>query len=272
MREQLGWSADKPEFEDPMLFIESETEAAAGHLTKSRDLSLRAAGLAERFDLKEQAADWRAMAALREAFFGNAALALQDAQAALQISSARNPQAIAALAFAVAGDPSRAQTLADALNKEYASNTILNSYWLPAIRAQIAMDHNKPADALGLLDAPAPIELSPVVITVDYACLYPVYVRGQAYLSEHQSAGAAAEFQKYIDHRGLVWNCPLFSLAHLGLARAYALQAQSLQGPDADAARGKARAAYNDFLTLWKDADPNIPILIAAKSEYAKLQ
>jgi predicted Zn-dependent protease len=262
MREQLAWSADKPEFEDPMLFIESETEAAAGHLTKSRDLSLRAAGLAERFDLKEQAADWRAMAALREAFFGNAALALQDAQAALQISSARNPQAIAALAFAVAGDPSRAQTLADALNKEYASNTILNSYWLPAIRAQIAMDHNKPADALGLLEAAEPIELSPVVITVDYACLYPTYVRGQAYLSEHQSAGAAAEFQEYIDHRGLAWNCPLSSLAHLGLARAYALQGDT----------AKARAAYNDFLTLWKDADADIPILIAAKSEYAKLR
>jgi hypothetical protein len=99
-----------------------------------------------------------------------------------------------------------------------------------------------------------------------------VYIRAEAYLSSQQGAAAAAEFQKILDHRGIVWNCATGALAHLGLARAYALQAQSMQGPDADAARVKARAAYQDFLALWKDADPGIPVLIAAKSEYAKLK
>ncbi len=262
MTEQIAWSAVKPAAEPLLLFIESNTQAISGHLTKARELSRRGVELAERSDLKEEAADWGVMAAIREAFFGNSLVARQGAQAALQISSGRDAEAIAALTLAAAGDPSQGQSLADALSKDYPSSTLVNAYWLPAIRAQIALDQGKPADAVELLQTASQYELGPVVGLVDYACLYPVYVRGQAFLQLRQAANAASEFQKYLDHRGLVWNCPLTPLAHLGLGRAY-----SLAGDQA-----RARAAYQDFFVLWKDADPDIPILKQAKVEYAKLQ
>jgi predicted Zn-dependent protease len=169
---------------------------------------------------------------------------------------------VAAATAIPAGDKVGAETLARELKNEYPSDTLVNGYWLPAIRATVALKEKKPAEAIEALRAAEPNELGQVFAYVDYTCLYPAYLRGQAYLAQGQGRTAQTEFQKYLDHRGLVWNCPLASLAHLGLARAYTLQGDTR----------KARAAYNDFLYLWKDADSDIPILNEAKAEYAKLQ
>jgi hypothetical protein len=148
----------------------------------------------------------------------------------------------------------------------------MQSLWLPAIQAQLALDRKNPATALSALQAATPIELGQISFVINLSCLYHVYVRGEAYLAAGQGTAAAAEFQKIIDHNGIVWNCWTGSLAHLGVARANALQAKNSQGADADAARVRALAAYKDFFALWKDADPDMPILKEAKAEYAKLQ
>src|SRR6202044_40830 len=144
--------------------------------------------------------------------------------------------------------------------------------WLPAIQAQLALDNKNPASALSILQAASPIELGLSLLLINDSCLYPVYIRGEAYLAAEQGNAAAVEFQKILDHSGIVWNCWTGALAHLGVARANALQAKTSQGADADAARVRALAAYKYFLTLWKDADPDILILKQAKTEYAKLQ
>jgi eukaryotic-like serine/threonine-protein kinase len=148
----------------------------------------------------------------------------------------------------------------------------VQSLWLPAIQAQVALNKKNPAAAVGALQAASPIELGQIAFVANISCLYPTYVRGEAYLAAGQGSAAAAEFQKILDHSGIVWNCWTGALARLGVARANALQAKTSQGADADAARVRALAAYKDFLALWKDADPEIPILKEAKTEYAKLQ
>ena len=178
----------------------------------------------------------------------------------------------AALAFAMAGDTARAESLAQDLGKRFPLDTQMQSLWLPAIQAQLALDKKNPAAALTALQAASPIELGQILFVANMSCLYHVYVRGEAYLAAGQGKEAAAEFQKIIDHSGIVWNCWTGALAHLGVARANALQARSSQGADADLARSRALAAYKDFLALWKDGDPDIPILKEAKAEYAKLQ
>ena len=182
------------------------------------------------------------------------------------------------------GDTARAESLAQDLNKRYPLDTQMQSLWLPAIRAQLALNRKNPADALNALQAAAPpIELGLIGFVANISCLYPTYVRGEAYLAAGRGNAAAAEFQKILDHGGIVWNCWTGALARLGVARANALQARggadALVRPgeqsspaDLDAARVRALAAYKDFLTLWKDADPDIPILKQAKAEYAKLQ
>jgi hypothetical protein len=149
----------------------------------------------------------------------------------------------------------------------------MQSLWLPAIQSQLALNSKNPASALNTLQpALPPIEFGSIPFVTNSSCLYPTYIRGQAFLAAGQGSAAAAEFQKILDHSGIVWNCWTGALAHLGVARANALQARTSQGADADAARVRALAAYKDFLTLWKDADPDIPILKQAKAEYAKLQ
>jgi hypothetical protein len=177
----------------------------------------------------------------------------------------------AALAIAMAGDTARADSLAQDLGKRYPLDTQVQSLWLPAIQAQLELNRKNPAAALSGLQAASPIELGDIGFVANISCLYHVYVRGEAYLAAGQGS-AAAEFQKILDHSGIVWNCWTGVLARLGVARAYALQARTSQGPDANAARVRALAAYKDFLALWKDADPDIPILKEAKAEYAKLQ
>jgi hypothetical protein len=172
----------------------------------------------------------------------------------------------------MAGDTARAQSLAHDLNKQLASDTQMQSLWLPAIQAQLALNRKNVALALNTLQAASPIEFGSVQFGANNSCLYPTYIRGEAYLAAGQGAAAAAEFQKILDHSGIVWNCWTGALAHLGVGRANALQAKTSHGADADAALVRALAAYKDFLTLWKEADPDIPILNQAKAEYAKLQ
>jgi hypothetical protein len=203
----------------------------------------------------------------------NATEARQSAAEALKMAPAsQGVESEAALAFAMAGDTAEAESLAQDLGKRFPLDAQMQSLWLPAIQAQVALDKKSPAAALNTLQAAFPIELGQINFIANISCLYPVYVRGEAYLAAGQGSAAAAEFQKILDHSGIVWNCWTGALAHLGVARANALQAKTSRGADADGARVRALAAYKDFLALWKDADPDIPILKQAKTEYAKLQ
>ena len=261
MAQHVAWAAGKPGDEDPFLDAQSDTEGYYGRLPAARDFARRAVDSAVRSDSKETAALWQVNGALREAEFGNASQARQAASAALALAPGRDVKMLAALAFARSGDIPHARALADELEKNYATNTTLKLYWFPVIRAAIALGSQKPDDALVALEAVAPYELGEPV-PYQEGTIYPAYIRGEAYLAQKNGAGAAREFQKFIDHRTLVVNFPLTSLAHLGLARAYVASGDP----------AKAKAAYNDFLSIWKDADPGIPILKEAKAEFAKLQ
>ena len=262
MKRQADWAIGRPGAEDWMLSLESDTEAWSGRLGKARELSRQAIESALRSDEKEPAALWQANAAIREALFGNADVARQNAAAAVALApGSHDAEAQAALAYALAGDATHAQSLADDLGKRFPLDTVVQSVWLPTIHAQIETGRKNPARSIGLLQAAAPYELGMLSGSASNSCLYPVYVRAEAYLSTQQGQLAAAEFQKILDHRGLLWNCATGALAHVGLARAYALSGDAV----------KAKSAYQDFFALWKDADSDIPVLIAAKSEYAKL-
>jgi serine/threonine protein kinase/tetratricopeptide (TPR) repeat protein len=272
MAEQQQWFAGKPE-ENFGLALASDTEAYSGHLGKARELTKRAVDSAIRADSKESGAIWQANAALQQAAYGNTIEARQTAAGALKLApTSQGVEAEAALALAMAGDTARAEFLAQDLGERFPLDTQMQSLWLPAIQAQLALDRKKPTAALTTLQAGSAIELGNISFVTNVSCLYHVYVRGEAYLAAGQGSAAAAEFQKIIDHSGIVWNCWTGALAHLGVARANALQSSTSQGADADAARVRALAAYKDFLTLWKDADPDIPIFKRAKAEYAKLQ
>jgi serine/threonine protein kinase/tetratricopeptide (TPR) repeat protein len=272
MAEQQQWFSGKPE-ENFGLALASDTEAYGGHLGKARELTKRAVDSAIRADSNETGAIWQAIAGQREAAYGNPAEARQAAAEALKlVPTSQGVGVEAALAFAMAGDTARADSLAQDLGKRFPLDTQMQSLWLPAIQAQLALGRKNPVSAPKALQVASAIELGQIQFVANISCLYPTYVRGEAYLAAGQGSAAAAEFQKIIDHSGIVWNCWTGALAHLGLARANALQARTSQGADADAARVRALAAYKDFLTLWKDADPDIPILKEAKAEYAKLQ
>jgi len=273
MAEQQQWFAGKPEYENAILALASDTAAYGGHLGKARELTSQAVNSAIRADSKETGAVAEAITSQWEAAYGNAAQARQAAVGALKLApTSQAVEVESALAFALAGDTARAESLAQDLTKRLPLDTQMQSLWLPAIRAQLALDRNSPAAALTALQVASPIELGLIGFANNVSCLYHVYVRGEAYLAARQGRAAADEFQKVIDHSGIVWNCWTGALAHLGVARANALESRTLQGADADAARVRALAAYKDFLTLWKDADPNIRILKEAKAEYAKLQ
>jgi tetratricopeptide (TPR) repeat protein len=273
MTEQQQWYAGKPDYENEGLALASDTEAYSGHLGKARELTKRAVESAIRADNKEDGAIYVANAALEQAAYGNPTEARQSAAEALKLVPANQGVEVeAALAFGMVGDTARADSLAQDLGKRFLLDTQMQSLWLPAIQAQLALDKKNPTAAVTALQAASPIELGQINFLINISCLYPTYVRGEAYLAAGQGSAAAAEFQKILDHNGVVWNCWTGALAHLGVARANALQARTTQGADADAARVRALAAYKDFLTLWKDADPDIPILKEAKAEYARLQ
>jgi serine/threonine protein kinase/tetratricopeptide (TPR) repeat protein len=255
MEQQVAWGAGKPGNEDILLTVQSDTEAYYGRRSKARDFSRRAADSAIRADAKERAASIQVSAALREAEWGDTASTRQGVTAALALSPGRDVKVQAALALARIGDTARATTLVGELEKSYATNTLLRLYWLPTIKTAMELNKGNSTQALVYLEAAAPYELG------NEGTLYAAYVRGQAYLLAHNGTAAAAEFQKLLDHRGIVSNFVTGALSHLQLGRAYAIAGDT----------AKAKAAYQDFLTLWKDADPDIPILKEAKAEYAKL-
>ena len=299
MAQQVSWASGKPGKENVMLYLQASTAAYSGKLTAAREFSRQAATSADRAGEKEVEAGCEAAAALWEAFYGNASEARQHAAATLEKSNGRDAQYAAALALAVIGDSARAQTLAEDLQKRFPDDTVGRFNYLPTLHAQLFLNaadrspeppsdrspdrspHRWPAlspersperspdrspenvaKAIEALSVASPYELAVPGNNTFWTNLYPIYVRGQAFLAAHQGAQAAAEFQKILDWRGVVANEPIAALAHLGLARSYALAGD----------KAKSSHAYNAFLFLWKDADPNIPVLKQATTEYAKLQ
>jgi DNA-binding winged helix-turn-helix (wHTH) protein/tetratricopeptide (TPR) repeat protein len=247
--------------EDLLLAAQADTEGWYGKLKNAHELSRRAMNSAQHNDAKESAASYQAAAALREVESGNQEQARADANAALKLAPNRDVRVVAAQALARAGDTTAAERLVAELDKTFPLDTLVQRYWLPTIRAAVALERKDPNRAIELLKDTSTIELGQAPSSLNIF-LCPAYIRGEAYLMLHDGNRATAEFQKFIDHRGVVVNFPWGALARLGLARAYALQGDT----------AKAKAAYQDFLTLWKDADPDVPILIAAKAQYSKLQ
>jgi DNA-binding winged helix-turn-helix (wHTH) protein/predicted Zn-dependent protease len=263
MAREVASTAGKPGDEDLLLALEADTAAFFGLLKQAGEFSRQATDSAERAGEKETAATYWAVSGLREALFGDAEEARQRTAIAKRLSSGRDLDYAVALASEFAGDARRAQAIIDDLAKRFPEDTIVQCNYLPTLRAKLAVLHSEPQHALDLLRAAAPYELGlPAFSFYNWPNLYPIYVRGEAYLAAHQGSAAAAEFQKILDHRGVVLNEPIGALTRLQLARAYGLQGDT----------AKARAGYQDFLTLCKDADPDIPILKRAKAEYAKLQ
>ena len=273
LSQQQAWFAGQPDSEFLGQSLASDTEAYSGHLRKARFLTKQSVESAVNSDSKESGAIWIENAALREAAFGNAREAKEAVVDGLKLAPASQSVGVeAALAYAMAGNTVRAESMSKDLDRRYPLDTQVQSLWLSAIRAQVALDRKNPSMAIESVQTAVPIELGQITFVNNISCLYPTYIRGKAYLAAGQGKPAAAEFQKILDHSGIVWNCWTGALAHLGVARANALQAKTSQGADSGGARVRALAAYKDFLALWKDADPDIPILIAAKSEYARLQ
>jgi DNA-binding winged helix-turn-helix (wHTH) protein/tetratricopeptide (TPR) repeat protein len=281
MAQFVSAATGKPGAEDLLLAVQANTEGWYGKLKNARELTRQAMDSAQQNDAKETAAAYQAEAALREVEAGNREQARAEANAAMKLAPNHDVREMAALALARAGDTAGAEKLAAELDKAFPLDTRVQRYWLPTIRAGVALQRKDPDRAIELLKVASTIELGLPTNLGMLMC--PAYLRGQAYLLLHDGNRAAAEFQKLIDHRGVVRNFPWGALARLGLARAYALEASVGAGlvpaqgrpqgaPLQPDARAKARSAYQDFLTLWKDADPDIPILKQAKAEYAKLQ
>jgi eukaryotic-like serine/threonine-protein kinase len=263
MSRQMTWSVGKLGAEDIFLSAKSDAEAYAGRLGSAREYSRRAAESALRSGEKETAAQWRLDAALREAEFGTYDRARREAAAALGISANHDSKILAALAMARAGDTTQAEKLASELAARYALDTLLNSYWLPVIRASVEIHGKNPARALEILEAANAYQLaSPDTWPGMGAPVYPIYLRGECRLLEQQGSEAAKEFQKLLDHRGLRRASPLGPRAQIGLGRAYAMEGDTT----------RAKAAYEDFFMMWKDADPGVPLAAEAKAEYRKLE
>jgi eukaryotic-like serine/threonine-protein kinase len=262
MEREAAGLMGKPGFEDAMLGSESDTAAYGGQFAKARELTRRASDSAQRADEKETAGGYDAEAAVREALVGNMSQAKQQAQAALALSTGRDVEAMSAIALGLAGDSAQATRLAADLAKRFPEDTIVRFECLPMIHAAVALQGGSATKVIEALAPTAPYELGAPAQVLTGFTLYPVYLRGEAYVAAHQGSAAAAEFQKILGHPGVVLNEPIGALAHFSLARAY-----TLSGDNA-----KARAAYQDFFALWKDADPDIPILKEAKAEYAKLK
>jgi DNA-binding winged helix-turn-helix (wHTH) protein/tetratricopeptide (TPR) repeat protein len=251
-----------PRLGHQIINMEGDTAAYSGHLIDARELSRRAMDNAQRAGEKDAPAVYSGTAGLREAWFGNTGEARRRGSLALKLSSGRDLQYFVALTFAYAREDARAKALADDLDKRFPEDTIVQFNYLPTVRGKLALNKGDVSGAIQSLGAAAPYELGATRTTdLDWTAMFPVFVRGEAYLAARQGNLAAAEFQKILDHRGLVLNQPIGALAHLGLGRAYVLQSDI----------PKAKAAYLDFLTLWQDADPDIPVLQQAKAEYAKL-
>jgi serine/threonine protein kinase/tetratricopeptide (TPR) repeat protein len=255
MQRQVTWSAGKP---SEYLLLNSMASAAAAHgqMQNAEELIQRSVQVSDRLGFKGTTADTQSVFAVVQAQVGNAAKAKELAAASSALANGRRNMESVALALAMIGDVSRAQAIADDLGHRFPDDTLLHQVYIPAVRALIEMDRKAPEKAIEPLQAATPYELGAA------QGLFPVYVRGLAYLQAKRGAEAAAEFQKIVDHRGIAPVAPEHSLAKLGLGRAYVITGDT----------AKARAAYQDFLALWKDADSDVPILKEAKAEYAKLQ
>jgi len=262
MLQQVSWGAGEQGVEDVLLALQAETAAYGGRLTKARELSRRAVISAEHAGEKETAATYEVFSALRESLVGNRFEVEREVTAAAGLSTGRDVQAAGALALAFIGDISRAQKLANDLSRNFPEDTIVQSNYLPMIRAQIALDNGDSQKAIAAIDAAARYELGDPFEGVVTTAMYPMFVRGQAYLIADDRLKSATEFQKVLDHPGIALNRVIRAISHLGLARAYRLQGDT----------PRARAAYQDFLTLWKDADPGIPIMKQATAEYNSLK
>ena len=259
MERETSEMMGKPGYEDQMLNHEADTALYHGQLAKARVLTRDAVDSAQRGDEKEAAALYQAAAAVREALVGEMDLVKQQAHAALVLSNARDVEALLAIALEMAGDSAQATRLANNLGKRFPEDTIVQFNYLPAIHAAALLRGSDDAKATGALAA-GPYELGGNLETLTFV-LYPVYLRGEAYLAAKQGTAAAAEFQKILDHPGAVRSEPIGALARLELGRAFALSGD----------KTRAKTAYQEFLTLWKDADPDIPVLKQAKAEYSKM-
>jgi eukaryotic-like serine/threonine-protein kinase len=261
MAQQAAASMGTPGVEDQMLFLESETAAHSGQFGKARELTRRATDSARRAQEKETAAEYQGHNSLREALVGKAAWAKEDAQSALAEVKGKHGEGFSAIACALAGDSVNAKSLIADLEKRFPQDTVVQIQYLPMARAALALDNGNAAAAVDALSAASAYELGHANDDFTFA-LYPVYLRGEAYLAAKNGSAAITEFQKILDHSGVVGNEPIGALAHLGLGRAYALTGDTM----------KAKTAYQDFFALWKNADPDVPVLKQAKAEYAKLQ
>jgi hypothetical protein len=263
LAQQIAKTSGMPGWADQFLALDADTAAYSGRLNDARELSRRAMDFAEREGEKDPPAMYSATSGLREAWFGNPDEARRRVTLALNRSGSRDLLYFAALAFAYSKEDARAKTMADDLGKRFPEDTIVQFNYLPTLRAKLALNKGNASEAIEDLRAAIPYELGVSTnAPFGWTAMYPVFVRGEAYLAARQGSEAAAEFKKIIDHPGIVLNQPIGAFAHLGLARAYVLQGD----------RGNAKAAYRDFLTLWKDADPDLPVLQQAKTEYQKLQ
>jgi eukaryotic-like serine/threonine-protein kinase len=267
MEREAAQSREKQGVDDWMSNAEGFVWAYSGHLEEARKMSRRAADLARKADRRETEASYETDAAVREALFGNASTARQRARGALTLSRSRDVEYGATFALALSGDFSRSQTLTDDLTRRFPEDTIVQFTYLPTLRALLALNRSQPANAVELLQTAIPYEGGTPIeggseLFLGVGSLYPAYVRGMAYLAARRGREAAAEFQKILDHRGIVMSNPVGALAHMQLGRAYALAGE----------KDKARTAYQDFLTFWKDADPDIPILKEVQREYGSLQ
>jgi eukaryotic-like serine/threonine-protein kinase len=263
MAQQVSWASGKPGKENVMLYMEGDSAAYSGKLANARDFSRQAATSAGLAGEREMEAGCEAAAAIREALYGNASQARQHVIGTLAKSNGRDSQYVAALALALTGDSAGAKALADDLEGRFPEDTMVRFNYIPTLHAQMAL--NSPGNAPKAVDTLAPASAYELGIPGNatfWTNLYPVYVRAEALLAAHQGAQAAAEFQKIVDWRGVVAAEPIGALAHLGLARAYAVAGDT----------PKSRAAYDSFFTLWKDADPDIPVLLQAKAEYSRIQ
>jgi len=263
MNRAVALAKGKPGVEDWMLHAQALAEARSGHISTATSMTHQAINMARQADQKESAASYEAAEAVWQALFGNAFVAKRSASAALELSGGRDVEYTAAFALALAGDLPRAQSLATDLQKRFPEDTSVQFNYLPALDGLFALKHHEAQKAIESLQMNVRYEFAvpPIDFNEFFGGLYPVYVRGLVYLDNNQGMEAAAEFQKLLDHHGIVAADPIAAVARLQLGRAYAVSGNAV----------KAKAAYQDFLTLWKDADPDIPILRQGKAEYAKM-
>jgi serine/threonine protein kinase len=286
MDRQVAAAVGEPGMEGWLLALQSDTEAYYGRLANARENTRRAVASARHDDDEEAALAYAAVGALREAEFGNRQLARKQIGVTLAHNSRQQVLYLGALALARAGEHQKALAIARDLNRSFPKDTLLNEYWLPSIRAAVELDHGAFSQAIEYLELARRYELGTPRLPTN-VLPYPIYLRGEAYLAAGLPEKAQAEFQKILDHPGLTGNYILRALAHLGLGRAYAMEAgipvmpipgkpgalQHLsRSPDQPDALAKARSAYQDFFSLWRDADKDVPILVEAQREYRKLQ